>query len=785
MDRDSCIWRLTGKVTTQSTEKVDFIPDNDDDEEDSLAEDFTAKSVTFSLLLFTRLQSVVFKSNGHELIFMRGATAIDVDWISDQVPDNWFDRVDVDPSHCNVICGFVRNVGPKVLARLRPLVQELKQESGAKAIELNTDQGQILIYGSQAIVVRAKETILKQVTNITSEFYKSVDASVCISSIGKFGSGLELQTLRENSSQRSSSIYKGWQLKELPKHNAPTACREPISIKSSANSPETFEVFVKFGWDTHLFSGIFNQVAVAFNFTIPRGTCSVIQKGVKFTFQINGSNTEEPTKPTASKQKRKSKSARKRKREGQGSENVDPTTGLDANTPFTLDECMNKVQSMIHEEVYKYMHTSSVKNIPCDQLPLLLALAYESRIQSHFWTSNFPSIQFSPSYGCFEMFNCTAEELKARILTLSTRKIVLSINDIAIQPGRDSPPPEQSTESTSESPSTSEDHHFTRSELCRFNATLQELRKSHPSVIWVAGYKTRPTLGENATENDQTKTTPESENLSSKVEGKIGMLSPHTWLKSDYQRLLAVYDDRMKQGPVIELSVTIYSFARAQPMKAISDCRSKFKSFFLDAKLLNNMLPSKSECGTRFKVCVMCRRAIQIRFHRATEGMHNDHLQGYQLTVCGCAYCRECFRSSAEQFVERGDPVQCRNCKRQVLARDDCQKIMTPNYKEMKNDPYQRTLFNLHQKEWMNLLQKAERKYCSEILVGGGDFSGLLTCPDCGSHSVFNSSKPYFRCSSINCTNIFCCKCLRVPMSLTAEQQKVCADRKSQRHEED
>jgi hypothetical protein len=154
------------------------------------------------------------------------------------------------------------------------------------------------------------------------------------------------------------------------------------------------------------------------------------------------------------------------------------------------------------------------------------------------------------------------------------------------------------------------------------------------------------------------------------------------------------------------------------------------------------------------------------------------------LTVCGCAYCRECFRASAEQFLEGGESVQCRNCKREVLARDDCQQIVGPNYKEMKNDPNQQTLFKTQQKEWMKLLNKAEGKYCAEILVGGGDFSRFHTCPDCGAHSVFHSSKRYFRCSSINCSNVFCCKCLRVSLSLTDEQRQVCADGKCQQNEE-
>jgi hypothetical protein len=216
-------------------------------------------------------------------------------------------------------------------------------------------------------------------------------------------------------------------------------------------------------------------------------------------------------------------------------------------------------------------------------------------------------------------------------------------------------------------------------------------------------------------------------------------------------------------------------------MKAISDCRSKFQSFYLDAKLLNTLLPDRAEHGTRYKVCVMCRRTVEIRFHGSFEG--SNHLQGHQLTICGCSYCRECFRSSAEHFADCGEPIQCCNCKRQVLAKYDCQKIIGPNYKDGR-DQYQQHIVNIHEKEWMNLLRKSERKYCAEILVAGGEYSDISTCPDCGSHSVFHNLKPFFRCSAIHCSNAFCCRCLRVTSSLTPDELKTCTAGKCKRDEE-
>jgi hypothetical protein len=147
----------------------------------------------------------VIKPSGQELVFMQGATAIDVKWICEQVPALWLDRININTTKSNITCGVIRNIGPRILHALNSHMRQVKLETDVKTIELNVDHGQVLICGSQATVVHTKEIIVSRINAIILEFYKRDEKSVSVISIGRFGSGLELQTLGEDTAYKSSS----------------------------------------------------------------------------------------------------------------------------------------------------------------------------------------------------------------------------------------------------------------------------------------------------------------------------------------------------------------------------------------------------------------------------------------------------------------------------------------------------------------------------------------------------------------------------------------------------
>lgn len=813
LDRDSCLWKIA--KSTQKTETVlDFIPD-DDNEEMQTTDIAIEKQVKFSLLLFTRLRTIVVRSNLHELVFMEGATAVDVNWLCEQAPESWLERVNVDELKSNMMCGLIRNIGPRILVALMPFLNELKNKTAAKDINIDKDTGQIIVYGSQAVVLGAKDEIMTKVESIRSYFYAE-DVKSVSTSIGMFGSGLELQILSEN---KLRDQYKGWLLKEIPKRLLSINCREPLSIKTPNPVSDQLEVYIKNTWDVKLFTIMFNEISDAFN-ADNSGKCSLLiispTRGVKFIFKFVMNGVDLAIQ-NAVKGSNGSKAKRKRKRGDKVR-----TKNSNGSDQIQLNGYIQDIKMRIGKAVQNEMKLLSVGGFPTEKLPLVRALIREFQFQTQFWIRSFPMVKFSPSHGHFEMFQLSPQELQARIATLDTTRNVIQL-DAAARPKE----VEESCEKVSDDEVESELHeveHFTRSELCRFSAIIEGFRKSHPNVLWVVNYtidttvnkekRGKQTSGDQSSsellscendehdemvldqsedfansmtenlvnkdkqddhegfhdnENPTAHESSASNETTAKAEvGTIGLLAPSYWLKSDYERLLAVHENRFLDGAVTGLSIAIHSFSKTQPMKAISDCRQQLKSFFLDTSQL--ILPDRVENGTRQKICVMCRRVVEIRFRGTSDG---SKLQGHQLTICGCAYCRECFRASAEQSVDDCEAVQCRNCKRQVLAGADCQQILGTNYR-YKNDP----LFHIHQNEWIRLLRKAEKKYCAEILVGGGEYSNIHTCTDCGGHSVFNTSKPFFRCSESNCPNIFCNTCLQVASSLSAEQQKMCANGK-------
>lgn len=74
------------------------------------------------------------------------------------------------------------------------------------------------------------------------------------------------------------------------------------------------------------------------------------------------------------------------------------------------------------------------------------------------------------------------EVLEARISTLLKRKTVLTVNDLASRP-KQSPSTEVPEKEASSTSTEADVPQFTRSELCRFCSTVEDLRKIHRNVL--------------------------------------------------------------------------------------------------------------------------------------------------------------------------------------------------------------------------------------------------------------------------------------------------------------
>jgi hypothetical protein len=207
----------------------------------------------------------------------------------------------------------------------------------------------------------------------------------------------------------------------------------------------------------------------------------VPKKWVQFTFKVNASQNCQQQALPLEKGKGCANVKRKRKRGGQVGDSQDV---------FSFSDCASEIKSRICNEISKILKVLSVGSFPIEQLPLLLGLCRESRLQTQFWTANFPNVQFSPSHQSFEMLQVSPEELKTRITALVSKKTVISVTDVA--------PRQQPTESSSQQseadceapitkPKETATQTFTRSELCRFSSIIEGLRKSHLNVLLMGG----------------------------------------------------------------------------------------------------------------------------------------------------------------------------------------------------------------------------------------------------------------------------------------------------------
>ena len=188
---------------------------------------------------------------------------------------------------------------------------------------------------------------------------------------------------------------------------------------------------------------------------------------------------------------------------------------------------------------------------------------------------------------------------------------------------------------------------------------------------------------------------------------------------------------------------------------------------------------------SEWKQCVMCRRDLLVRFGKGnkTGPPKDETLQGFNLTLCGCSYCRECFRFGVTETLsdDLSKEARCLKCDRDVLA-SDCFTIMCPLQKGRKTaDP---ALKN----EWNQLCRLAEANYCeanTTLLVSkafgsksrgrNGRPAGWATCPDCGFSMVFPSGYYFFFCRNTNCRSKMCSRCCQVITS-TEDSQRCMAN---------
>jgi hypothetical protein len=178
---------------------------------------------------------------------------------------------------------------------------------------------------------------------------------------------------------------------------------------------------------------------------------------------------------------------------------------------------------------------------------------------------------------------------------------------------------------------------FDRFQVRRFVSILAELRNRCPAVLFHV-------LDVTLFAEDETASSP-------------GFLSDYEWLMTFVCKVHALESIRL-----------CFSALTSKDMAHARD--------LLKGKLLsdNALLHVAKRCER--KQCVMCRRTVTVLLGKYIK-VRIDDLEGWNLSLCGCSFCRECFRHGVTETLKDAvcRSARCLCCKRIILAKD-CSSII-------------------------------------------------------------------------------------------------------------
>jgi hypothetical protein len=245
-----------------------------------------------------------------------------------------------------------------------------------------------------------------------------------------------------------------------------------------------------------------------------------------------------------------------------------------------------------------------------------------------------------------------------------------------------------------------------------------------------------------------------------------GEVEENTEFQSDFEWLMSLVKSKKKVKQIRLCFASLHPKERAQARAHLNKHLSveALQAAAASDPSSDSSLPTTRKFEQR--QCVMCRRSIVVMLGKSAKVGAND-LRGWNLTVCGCSYCRECFRHGVTETLqdELYKSARCANCKQIVLANDCYKMIVGPKDSPAKEG----------EGEWNQLCRLAEANYCkaNETLITGGSRAGnanrrglgWATCPDCDYSMVHPSGYRFFFCRNPKCRRKICTRCYTAPTS--------------------
>ena len=293
---------------------------------------------------------------------------------------------------------------------------------------------------------------------------------------------------------------------------------------------------------------------------------------------------------------------------------------------------------------------------------------------------------------------------------------------------------------------------FARYQIRRFAAILAEVRKRCPSVLFHL--------------------------VEVKEFGKDKSCTKFEFIGTDYAWLLSVA--KRKDVGSILLSFSAIKAKDAADARKVLDKELSIEALTHGDQADDGTALNTNGGKSEWKQCAMCRRDILVRIGKGNKNREPNNgtkgvLDGWNLSLCGCSHCRECFRNGVTETLTDDTlrSAKCLLCKRIVLGKDCFNIIAGPDLRQAKE---RKEVFT---EEWNQLCRLGDANYCENNLTlltqaaypGSGrrrrmsssdNPQGWATCPDCDYSMAFPGGYKYFICRNPNCRSKMCTGCRTV-----------------------
>jgi len=741
LDRASC---LQGKDDDGDEEDADFgecISEDDDhgyedgiEQEDQQPATHVQQSANkHPFLIYGKLQCVASR------VFMKDASVIQGTWIEVDAPERWVKRVEFDPNPHEppLFIEIIEHIGPRILSELdqseegtpcgitERFCKHVEQTSGATLVRANFKQRQVGIYGTQSTVGRAKDLILRRIEE-RQEHHKQRDSGTTYNGSVFFKSGLRVFNVKPAKSNGKTTADS--QLSSLDAHfraegngQSKLEGKTPLRSDNVMIFPRDSSTVVKPNHDWSL--------------TLIEQCLRELQLKHRFTFKRSGFEMHVSTSAGTS-------------------------TGAGLMEQLKQEDIF--ASKIIDRDV-------AVLSFPSWEA-WWTALCREAHHDKPFWKTFYRTVRSNKSTRAdlryvrsmrrFELFG-PDRHLLAHSFWQAFEKLCISERTVA-------------TEGLQRS--------YARWELRRLASILEELRKKYPNVIFAVEPDECPADNASVGEGE------DSGDWES---------SDYSWLMKTRARQLCASEDGQRRGMALvvwlaELPTSGSKLPEAcwsVSHKLISDPHQAAPPAI--AAAAGGGSPTRAGARDKSKAhtrrCVRCRRRVAVQqssqgaaAEARASGVMEGETQGWALTLCGCAYCRECFRDAATEGLADSlrRAVRCLKCDTLVLARD-CFQILKP-----KMDPG--PLRDQCETEWRQVCLLAEASWCQanvpEAPVHGSrrrnayaqqrpspakdERAGWFRCPDCSWAMVYPPRNRFFSCRNFKCSNRVCARCLGVVSSV-------------------